>query len=58
MNDEFLDKALKGFAMFALNEGEAAPVRAVRWCEESIYDKFRERAVARTKKSSRATRST
>jgi aldehyde dehydrogenase len=49
-DDDFFDKALEGFAMFALNQGEVctSPSRAL--VHESIYDRFMERAVARTKK--------
>ena len=48
-DDEFLDKALEGFTMFALNQGEVCtcPSRAV--IHESIYDKFMARAVERTR---------
>ncbi len=48
-DDDFFDKALEGFAMFAFNQGEVctAPSRAL--VQESIYDKFMERAVARVK---------
>ena len=47
-DDDFFDKALEGFAMFALNQGEVctAPSRAL--VQESIYDRFMERAIART----------
>ena len=46
-DDEFFDKAVEGFAMFALNQGEVctAPSRAL--VHESIYDKFMERVVKR-----------
>ena len=49
-DDAFLDKALEGFAMFALNQGEVctAPSRAL--VHRSIYDKFVERAVERVSK--------
>jgi aldehyde dehydrogenase len=48
-DDEFLDKAVEGFAMFALNQGEVctAPSRAL--VQESIYDKFMERVVERVR---------
>jgi aldehyde dehydrogenase len=48
-DDEFLDKALEGFTMFALNQGEVCtcPSRAI--IHESIYDRFMERALARVK---------
>jgi aldehyde dehydrogenase len=46
----FLDKALEGFAMFALNQGEVCTCPSRVLVQESIYDKFMEKAVARTKK--------
>jgi aldehyde dehydrogenase len=48
-DDEFLDKAVEGFAMFALNQGEVctAPSRAL--VQESIYEKFMERVVERVR---------
>ncbi|WP_375287272.1 aldehyde dehydrogenase [Sphingomonas sp.] len=48
-DDEFLDKALEGFAMFALNQGEVCTCPSRVLIQESIYDKFMERAVARVK---------
>ncbi len=49
-DDEFLDKAVEGFTMIALNQGEVctAPSRAL--IQESIYDKFMEKCVARVEK--------
>jgi aldehyde dehydrogenase len=49
-DDEFFDKALEGFTMFALNQGEVCTCPSRALVQESIYDKFMERAVARTKK--------
>lgn len=48
-DDEFLDKAIEGFVLFALNQGEVctAPSRAL--IHESIYDKFVEKALERVK---------
>ena len=48
-DDSFFDKALEGFTMFALNQGEVCtcPSRAV--IQESIYDQFMERALERVK---------
>ncbi|MDN5822521.1 MAG: aldehyde dehydrogenase family protein [Brachybacterium sp.] len=45
--DSFYDKALEGFAMFALNQGEVctAPSRAL--VQESIYDSFVADAITR-----------
>ncbi|MGE0486304.1 MAG: aldehyde dehydrogenase [Gammaproteobacteria bacterium] len=49
-DDAFLDKALEGFTMFCLNQGEVCtcPSRAV--VHESIYDAFVERAIERVSK--------
>ncbi len=47
-DDDFFDKALEGFAMFALNQGEVCTCPSRALVQESIYDKFMERAVART----------
>ena len=46
-DDDFFDKALEGFTMFALNQGEicTSPSRAL--IQESIYDRFMERALKR-----------
>ena len=49
-DDEFLDKALEGFAMFALNQGEVCTCPSRALVHESIYDRFMERAVARVGK--------
>jgi aldehyde dehydrogenase len=49
-DDEFFDKALEGFAMFALNQGEVCTCPSRALVQESIYDKFMERAVDRVKK--------
>ena len=49
-DDDFLDKALEGFAMFALNQGEVCTCPSRVLVQETIYDKFMEKAVARTKK--------
>ena len=48
-NDDFQDKALEGFTMFALNQGEVctSPSRAL--VDKSIYDEFLAAAVIRTK---------
>ncbi len=46
-DDDFLDKAIEGFVLFAFNQGEVctSPSRAL--IQESIYDQFMERAIAR-----------
>src|SRR5574338_1616814 len=46
-SDDYQDKALEGFAMFALNQGEVCTCPSRVLVQESIYDKFMERAVAR-----------
>lgn len=49
-DDDYFDKALEGFTMFCLNQGEVctSPSRAL--IHESIYDAFIERAIERVKK--------
>src|SRR5579871_3291907 len=49
-DDEFFDKALEGFAMFALNQGEVCTCPSRVLVQDNIYDKFMEKAVARTRK--------
>ncbi|MCH4023375.1 MAG: aldehyde dehydrogenase family protein [Acetobacter sp.] len=48
-DDDYLDKALEGFTLFALNQGQicSCPSRAL--VHESIYDKFMERVLPRVK---------
>ena len=48
-DDAFFDKAIEGLVLFAFNQGEVctAPSRAL--IQESIYDKFMERALARVR---------
>lgn len=46
-DDDFLDKALEGFAMFAFNKGEVCTCPSRALVHESIFDEFVERAVAR-----------
>ena len=48
-DDDFFDKCLEGFAMFTLNQGEVCTCPSRALVQESIYDTFMERAVARTK---------
>ena len=48
-DDDFFDKALEGFAMFALNQGEVCTCPSRALIHESIYDRFMERAIARVK---------
>lgn len=46
-DDDFFDKAIEGFAMFALNQGEVCTCPSRALIQESIYDRFMERALAR-----------
>src|SRR5215203_2595008 len=48
-DDDFLDKALEGFAMFALNQGEVCTCPSRALIHESIYDRFMDRAISRVK---------
>ncbi len=49
-DDELADKALEGFAMFALNQGEVCTCPSRALVHHKIYDKFMEKALARVKK--------
>lgn len=49
-NDDYADKVLEGFSMFALNQGEVCTCPSRALVQESIYSAFSERAVARAKK--------
>ncbi len=49
-DDAFLDKALEGFTMFALNQGEVCTCPSRALVHSSIYDRFMERAIARVGK--------
>ncbi|QQP87677.1 aldehyde dehydrogenase [Skermanella sp. TT6] len=46
-DDDFFDKALEGFAMFSLNQGEVCTCPSRVLVQESIYDRFMEKAIAR-----------
>ncbi|MBU6246304.1 MAG: aldehyde dehydrogenase family protein [Xanthomonadaceae bacterium] len=46
-DDDFFDKALEGFTMFALNQGEVCTCPSRALVQESIFDRFMERAVKR-----------
>ncbi|MEN9847371.1 MAG: hypothetical protein RL368_111 [Pseudomonadota bacterium] len=48
-NDAFFDKALEGFSMFALNQGEVCTCPSRALVQESIYEQFIEKAVARVR---------
>ncbi|NHX28177.1 aldehyde dehydrogenase family protein, partial [Escherichia coli] len=47
-DDDFFDKAIEGFVMFALNQGEVSTCPSRALIHEDIYDEFMERAIART----------
>ncbi|HEY0144947.1 MAG TPA: aldehyde dehydrogenase [Methylovirgula sp.] len=49
-DDDFFDKSLEGFAMFALNQGEVCTCPSRALVQESIYDKFMEKAIKRVEK--------
>ncbi|HLP67609.1 MAG TPA: aldehyde dehydrogenase [Rhizobium sp.] len=46
-DDDYLDKALEGFAMFALNQGEVCTCPSRALVHEKIYDRFMEKAIKR-----------
>ncbi|ENS57222.1 aldehyde dehydrogenase [Brucella melitensis] len=46
-DDDFLDKAIEGFVMFALNQGEVCTCPSRALIQESIYDRFMEKALKR-----------
>ncbi|BDX33758.1 putative aldehyde dehydrogenase [Mycobacterium antarcticum] len=48
-DDAFLDKAVEGFVMFALNQGEVCTCPSRALIHASIYDEFIERCITRTK---------
>ncbi|WP_163582783.1 aldehyde dehydrogenase [Gracilibacillus saliphilus] len=48
-DDDFLDKAIEGMVMFALNQGEVCTCPSRALIHEDIYDAFIERAVERVK---------
>ncbi|GAA1806539.1 aldehyde dehydrogenase family protein [Nesterenkonia flava] len=48
-NDAYYDKALEGFTMFALNQGEVCTCPSRALIQSSIYDQFLGDAVERTK---------
>ncbi|MCP2314809.1 aldehyde dehydrogenase [Nocardia amikacinitolerans] len=47
-DDEFLDKAVEGFVMFALNQGEVCTCPSRALIHSSIYDEFLARCLERT----------
>ena len=46
-DDEFLDKAIEGLVLFAFNQGEVCTCPSRALIQESVYDKFMERALKR-----------
>ncbi|ENU29940.1 aldehyde dehydrogenase [Acinetobacter sp. CIP-A165] len=49
-DDDFLEKTLEGFAMFALNQGEVCTCPSRALVQESIADQFLEKAIERVKR--------
>ncbi len=48
-DDDFLDKAVEGLVMFALNQGEVCTCPSRALVHESIYNEFMKRCIARVK---------
>lgn len=48
-DDEFFDKCVEGAVMFALNQGEVCTCPSRILVHDSVYDRFMERVVERTK---------
>ncbi|MBW6505660.1 MAG: aldehyde dehydrogenase family protein [Rhodobacteraceae bacterium] len=46
-DDDFFDKAIEGFVMFALNQGEVCTCPSRALIHEDIYERFMERALKR-----------
>ena len=46
-DDDFLDKAVEGLVLYAFNKGEVCTCPSRALIQESIYDRFMERALAR-----------
>ena len=46
-DDGYLDKAIEGLVLFALNQGEVCTCPSRALIHELIYDDFMERAIAR-----------
>src|SRR6202790_4597993 len=49
-DDDFVDKALEGFAMFALNQGEVCTCPSRALVQRSIYDRLLQRAIERVER--------
>ncbi|MEO5356862.1 MAG: aldehyde dehydrogenase [Nitrospirae bacterium YQR-1] len=50
-DDELFDKALEGFALYLFNQGEVCTCPSRALIQESIYDRFMERALKRVKQA-------
>ena len=48
-DDEFFDKAIEGLVLFAFNQGEVCTCPSRALIQESVYDRFMERALQRVK---------
>ncbi|GBR05449.1 acetaldehyde dehydrogenase ExaC [Acetobacter oeni] len=48
-DDDYLDKAIEGFALFALNQGQVCSCPSRALIHEDIYERFMERALPRVK---------
>jgi aldehyde dehydrogenase len=48
-DDDFFDKAIEGFVLFAFNQGEVCTCPSRALIQESIYDQFMERALNRVR---------
>ena len=48
-DDAFFDKAIEGFVLFAFNQGEVCTCPSRALIQESLYDRFMERAIQRVK---------
>jgi len=46
-DDDFLDKAIEGFVLFAFNQGEVCTCPSRALVQESIYERFMEKVLAR-----------
>ncbi len=46
-DNDFFSKAIEGFVMFALNQGEVCTCPSRALIQESLYDRFMERALKR-----------
>ena len=55
-DDAFLDKAVEGLVLYAFNKGEVCTCPSRALIQESIYEAFMERCLARSPRSSRVIR--